>query len=304
MKSSLILRHVCFAALLSAFAIVSYESWRILSISSLTESQDSQILLVLPVSAILVYVARRRVFADVRWSPAGVVALLATGGLFALARVMLGPLSQNNSLSLAMLGFVLWCLAAFLLCYGSRALHQGAFPLLFLFLMVPLPDRLLAWTTTLLQVRSTDATCFLFRLAHIPYTRQGVVLVLPKITIEVARECSSIHSSLILFTSSFVLAYLYLGRFWQRALLPILAIPVSVAKNAVRIFSLSTLGMYVDAGFLSGNLHHHGGIVFFALGFAILLAFVWLFHRLEPPGKPPAASEPVTAPPERTASHI
>ena len=285
--SKLSFRHACFAGLLLLFVAASYETWGTIAGSALTEAQDSQILLVLPVSVILIYVARRKVFAEVAWSPVGAALMLASGGLFAYTRTALAPLSHNDSISLTVLFFAAWCISAFILCYGTRAFQKARFPLLFLVLMVPLPDSPLAWATTLLQMRSTDATCWLFSAARIPYTREGVVLILPKLTIEVAQECSSIRSSLILFISSFVLAHLYLTRAWQKGLLPILAIPISVAKNAVRIFVLSTLGMYVNPSFLTGRLHHNGGIVFFALGFAALLGIIWLFHKLEPRPKTP-----------------
>jgi exosortase len=281
MTSNSTLRHACFAALLVAFLLATHQTWGTVAGGALTQAQDSQILLVLPVSVLLIYMERKRVFADVHWSPAAAVALLLASGAFFYARRALAPLSQNNSASLTLLFFVVWSVSAFVLCYGAQAFRAARFPLLFLILLVPLPDRLLAWATTVLQLRSTDATCWLYRAARIPYTREGVILVLPKLTIEVAKECSSIRSSLILFISSFVLAHLYLKRFWQKALLPVLAIPVSVAKNAVRIFVLSTLGMYVNPAFLTGRLHHNGGIVFFALGFGVLLLIIWGFHLLE-----------------------
>jgi hypothetical protein len=45
----------------------------------------------------------------------------------------------------------------------------------------------------------------------------------------------------------------------------------------MRIVTLSTLAIYVNPGFLYGNLHHHGGIVFFLLGLVPLVLLVkWL----------------------------
>ena len=63
---------------------------------------------------------------------------------------------------------------------------------------------------------------------------------------------------------------LLLSHFYLRSLgtkiLPVLAVvPLAIAKNAIRIFALSMLGMHVDSGFLYGNLHRNGGIVFFVL---------------------------------------
>jgi exosortase/archaeosortase family protein len=71
-----------------------------------------------------------------------------------------------------------------------------------------------------------------------------------------------------------VLAQLLLRTVWGKALVTLAAIPFSIAKNGLRIFTLSMLGIYVDPGFLNGQLHHHGGIVFFL--FALVGLFVLL----------------------------
>ena len=45
----------------------------------------------------------------------------------------------------------------------------------------------------------------------------------------------------------------------------------SVLKNGLRIMTLSTLAIYVNPEFLYGNLHRHGGIVFFVIGLIPIL---------------------------------
>jgi exosortase/archaeosortase family protein len=71
----------------------------------------------------------------------------------------------------------------------------------------------------------------------------------------------------------------------------LLLVPLTIIKNAFRIFSLSTLGMYVNPSFLSGRLHHQGGIVFFAVAFVGLWAIVWTLQKLE---GPPASGKTAT----------
>jgi exosortase/archaeosortase family protein len=61
----------------------------------------------------------------------------------------------------------------------------------------------------------------------------------------------------------------------------ILLVPLTIIKNAFRIFTLSTLGMYVNPSFLSGRLHHQGGIVFFAVSFMALWIMVWGLQKFE-----------------------
>jgi hypothetical protein len=52
--------------------------------------------------------------------------------------------------------------------------------------------------------------------------------------------------------------------------------------NAVRIVTLWFLGTKVDIGFLTGRLHHDGGILFSLVSLSILMSCLFLFRRLEP----------------------
>jgi exosortase len=286
-------RHALFLSLVTLSAIVFHRALGIVFGSSLAVDQYSHILLVVPVSATLLFLGRTKVLANVAYSQAGGAILLLLGGAFAYAFAHRGALSESGYLSLSVLFFVCWCLAAFVFCYGTAAFRAGRFPLLFLILMVPLPDSVLERSIAMLQDGSAVATCLLLRLAHIPYVRHGVVLALGKVDIEIARECSGIRSSLVLFLSSLVLGHLFLKSGWTQTLLTLATLPISVAKNGLRIFTLSTLGMYVDPSFLSGRLHHQGGFVFFGLAFASLWLLIWSFQKL---GIDPGTTHPGPGP--------
>jgi exosortase len=288
-------RHACFIGLAVLSAIVFRRAlWTVVG-SSLDLDKYSHILLVAPVSAALLYLARKKVLARVSYSKAGGFALLLLVAGFAYASTQSGAFSESGYLSLSFLFFVSWCLAAFVCCYGVQAFRAAPFPLLFLLLMVPLPDSVLERTIAALQNGSADATCLLLQAAHIPYVRNGVVLDLPKVSIYIAEECSGIRSSMVLLLSTLVLGHLYLKRGWTQALLALAAFPLTLARNGLRIFVLSTLGMYVDPSFLSGRLHRDGGFIFFAIAFAGILLLIWLFQKLglDPgtaPLRPPPAS--------------
>jgi exosortase/archaeosortase family protein len=58
-------------------------------------------------------------------------------------------------------------------------------------------------------------------------------------------------------------------------------VPLAVFKNGLRITTLSALAIYVNPQFLYGNLHRHGGIVFFIIGLLPLLFLLAYFQRSE-----------------------
>jgi exosortase len=146
---------------------------------------------------------------------------------------------------------------------------------------VPMPASWMANIIQFLQWSSAVSAAFLFSILGTHVSRSGLVLNLPNLTIEVAQECSSIRSSLVLIITTMVLAHLFLRTFWKQALLVGMAIPLAVAKNAVRIVTIGLLGTRVDPSYLTGRLHHEGGIVFFSIALVAVVILLWLMRRGE-----------------------
>jgi exosortase len=242
----------------------------------------THLFLILPVSAALILLQWRSqkpaVQANFRL---GSVLLIMVVLLTGFANWRSAGLADDVLLSLSMLALVLWWIVSFVTCFGGRFSQLCLFPLVFLFWMVPIPSFALNAVVGFLQAQSTIASRLMFSLMNIPVSQQGFVLSIPGLSIEVARECSSIRSSVMLLIVSTVIAQLNLRSAWHKALVIIAAIPLSIAKNALRIVTLSVLGTRVAPGFLTGKLHHQGGIVFFMVSLAVLVAFVWMLRRAE-----------------------
>jgi exosortase/archaeosortase family protein len=85
----------------------------------------------------------------------------------------------------------------------------------------------------------------------------------------------------MLVVTTMVLAHLFLRSGWRKALLALAAIPLSVAKNGLRIFTIAELGTRIDPGFLNGKLHHNGGILFFGLSVVAVGVLLWILRRTE-----------------------
>jgi exosortase/archaeosortase family protein len=83
--------------------------------------------------------------------------------------------------------------------------------------------------------------------------------------------------------------HLFLKSLRMKVCLSLLTIPIAMFTNAVRIVTLWFLATKVDIGFLYGNLHHKGGILFSLVSLSILLSCMYLLRKLEGPGRLPAA---------------
>src|SRR3989454_970680 len=260
---------------------------------ALHNEEYTHLLLILPVSASLILVEWRsqKPIAQANFR-IGSALLLAAVLIAGLARWRRGDVPDDVQLSLSMIALVLWWIASFVACFGFRVSRTLLFPLVFLLWMVPIPSSVLSKVIEFLQRESAVGARLMFSLIGVPVSQQGVVLFIPGVNIEVARECSSIRSSVMLLVASMVLAQVSLRSSWSKAVVIAATVPLSIAKNALRIVTLSVLGTRVDPGFLTGRLHHQGGIVFFMISLAVLVLLLWILRRIEEP-RPPLELNPL-----------
>jgi exosortase len=205
---------------------------------------------------------------------------LALVGLAALASRKLW-LSTSVNMSIPIAGLVLMLIGLYISCYGTISFRHATFPLLLLFFMVPVPTIVLDKAVTLLQTGSSEVSYRLFRLVGIPVLRHGTIMSLPGLDIEVAPQCSGIRSTMALFLAGVALGDITLRSGWGKLLVVLCIGPIGILRNAIRIVAITLLGVYVNKNFLYGNLHRNGGLVFALVGFAILLAIVWLLRNCE-----------------------
>lgn len=251
---------------------------------ALTNDNASHAILIPAISAWVLYLERRRIFAALGSDVRAALASLFGGILAAAIAFFSGPhWSALNQLSLYVFSLLLLWVAGFAFLFGAQSMRQASFPLFFLLFTIPFPDFLLNKSIYFLQRGSTEISAVLFDWTGVPALRDGFVFHLARVNIEVARECSGIRSSIALLILAILVAHFYLETFWKKILLIVAGLFVMILKNGVRIVTLTLLASYVDPAWLHGNLHHDGGVVFFLLGLALLAPLLWILERSEPP---------------------
>jgi exosortase len=256
----------------------------VLALVNLSLSQDdSSYLVIIPlIGAALLYLERERI-------PPQISGDKMLGGLFLLLAAAIalalhyGAGSKGSSLPLSgwILALVLLWTAGFAFLFGKAALRAIYFPFLFLLLMVPIPSFLLDRIIFLLQQGSAWITGVLFDITGVPVLREGLVFHLAKVSIEVAKECSGIRSSMALFIVALLVAHFRLRNFWNKFFFVAFGLFLMILKNGIRIATLTLLAVYVNPDFLFGRLHHQGGVVFFVLALLLLLPLLFFLQRTE-----------------------
>jgi exosortase len=241
----------------------------------------SYVLLIPAVTLGLIYQEREAIFADVGMDWRVALPMIVAGALLMVA----GAWGQSSApdLSLRVAAIVLLWVSGFLLFYGHAAARRAMFPLAFLVFTIPIPGPLLAAAVQVLKRGSTEAVAALFTLTGTVYHRDRFVFSLPHVVIEIADECSGIRSSIGLFLTSLLAGHLLLKNAWTKSLLLVAVLPLAVLKNAIRIVALTLLSIHVDPGFLTGQLHHEGGFVFFLLALVLMMPILALLRGLEVP---------------------
>ena len=249
---------------------------------ALQNDDASHILLIPPICAWVIYLEQRTIFhrlsSDI---PSAVFLFFVAAFFYAWTTQSGADWTLASNLTGYALALVLLWISGFALFFGRPALQDARFSLLFLFLAVPLPEFLLNRAIFVLQKGSAETTAAVFDLMGVPFLREGFVFHLARANIEVARECSGIRSSMALLILALLVVHFRLKSNWKKALFVACGLLMMMIKNGIRIATLTLLAVYVNPSFLTGKLHHDGGVVFFLLGLLFLLPVLLLLQRGE-----------------------
>ena len=239
----------------------------------------SYILLIPFVTAYLIYIRRKQLSRELSstWGYALLLAAAGTGALF--ASLHFAELGQNDYMTLLALSFVCFVIAGTFLFLGSKWALSAMFPLFFLAFMIPLPEAAVDFLENASKEASAEVANWLFLISGTPVLRAGPVFQLPGITIEVAKECSGIRSSLVLVITSLLAANMFLHTTWRRALLVCAVIPLGLLRNGLRILVISLLCVHIGPHMIHSVIHRRGGPVFFVASLVPLFVVLWWLRR-------------------------
>lgn len=272
---------VAAVVLLAAFSPVLYELLRF----SLGSSLYSHIPLIPLVSFYFVWINRQYLPGASR--PDILIASvfgLAGFGLLACfwSASQSGPkMGEEDFLSFMTASFVLLLVAASGLFLGKNLARAIGFPLGFLAFMVPFPTVVHTAIETFLQYGSAAVAFVFFKISGMPVFMQDLFFQLPGFNMQVAPECSGIHSSLALLITSLVAGKLFLRSRWRRTVLAVVVIPLALVRNGFRVFTIGQLCVRISPDMIHSYIHRQGGPIFFALSLIPFSVILWFLFRSE-----------------------
>ena len=178
-------------------------------------------------------------------------------------------------LFLSRFSFVLIIAGLISTLFGRSMLQRSAFFLFVLVLAIPLPVLVLNHITFPLQLFASKVASGLLPLAGVPVLREGNVITLPAMPLEVAEACSGIRSLMSLFTVAVIYGALMERRTSVRVLLALASVPIAIVANVARIVGTGLCVQYWDPDKALGFFHEFSGW----LMFLVSLACLYLFHK-------------------------
>jgi exosortase D (VPLPA-CTERM-specific) len=264
---------VCGAILLAAFSEALLElvhRWGV-------QEEYSHCYLIAPLAIWLLWRRRRAIVGSIgapSWS--GPALLFVAAVLQVIGKLSALFFVSQLAFIIAILGLVLGL--------GGYSLLRVVFvPVIFLIFAIPMPyffEAALSWR---LQIVSSQLGVYLIRLFDIPVFLEGNIIDLGAYKLQVVEACSGLRYLYPLTSLAFLAAYLYRARFWQKSIVFLSSIPITVIMNSVRIAVVGILVNSWGPQDADGFLHmFEGWIIFIACAALLVLemqAMTWAIDR-------------------------
>jgi len=162
------------------------------------------------------------------------------------------------------------------LLWGWPVFKEVAFPLVFLFFMVPLGKLLVNQVAQPMQMFSASMAGGVAQFLGMPVTIEGTRLAMPEYTFEVAIACSGLKSIITMTALGALLAYIIRASLWKKLLVFASSLPAAIVANAARIWLTLVLGRALGEKAAEGFFHTFSGILVFLLALLGLLGVTTL----------------------------
>jgi len=238
-----------------------------LLVSCWSEPAQSQGLLILPLAAYIAIVRRERTLSiPVAPDNRGMIVIAMAAVLY-----VLGVLGAD--LFLPRLSFVVLLSGLVWTFWGTQRLRTLIFPLALFATMIPIPSLVYDGLSLPLKLLASHAAARIGQLLGLVIYQEGNIIQLARISFGVEEACDGMNAMVALVVSSLLLGALIPSRLPARLALPVLAVPVAIVANIVRIAGTAILAD-IHEQLALGFYHSFSGWLVFLFGFGALYALL------------------------------
>ncbi|MBU4524196.1 MAG: VPLPA-CTERM-specific exosortase XrtD [Desulfomicrobium sp.] len=207
---------------------------------------------------------RLRRLADERYSAAALW-LVAAAVLF-----VAGKFGSIKMLVFASIWASLVAFTGFLV--GNGGLKALRMPVIVALFAIPLPPFLYNNISFQLRLLSSALAEWMLRLAGVPVFREGNIIDLGLITLDVVDACSGLRYLIPTLLMALLVGWMFLGRNRLRLVLFLLAFPISIFANAFRIMLTGVLARLLGPTVAEGFFHDFSSWLVYVVALVVLFA--------------------------------
>jgi exosortase len=178
--------------------------------------------------------------------------------------------------------FVVLVVGLFVSFQGLHRAFVAWFALFYLFFIIPIPPSITTQITFKLKTIAAQVSVDVLSALGLPLIREGSYIHWSTDRLLVGDVCGGLKSLIALIAFGTFMAYISKTRLWARWVLFVLAGPIAIVVNVLRIMFLAVVGYYYGSDVAGGKVHDVSGIAIFVAAFAVYLALEGALRKYAP----------------------
>lgn len=169
---------------------------------------------------------------------------------------------------------------------GWRVMKIAWFPIAFLVCGIPWPGLVYSWVSAPLQRLAAQVAVVALQLTGVDADCRGNTINVPlsvppgQRQLNVAEACSGLKSLMTFVSVAAAIAFLSNRPLWQKFLIVLMAIPIAIFCNVMRVAGQGLLDHYVSQQLSESFAHQFVGLIMLIPAFFLILLVGWVLDQV------------------------
>lgn len=169
-----------------------------------------------------------------------------------------------------------------LIFYGWGHVRLLWFPILFLLFMIPMPESITTGLTFRVKILAAEGAVQLASMMFLPIIRDGSYIHIGEEFLLVGDVCGGMRSLISLLALGAVMSYVSETQYWARVLILLIAGPIAILSNLMRIFLLCVVAHFWGSSVATGWVHDISGFLIYAIALGLLFGVEVVLRKVAP----------------------
>jgi len=178
------------------------------------------------------------------------------------------------------LSIILSIAALVLLLFGWQFFRKVSTILLFLCLMLPLPNMMQYFVGMRLQSWATSSAVFCLELIGYEVIQEGNIIHIGDASVAVVEACNGLRMITAFFVITGLVVLLVKRAWWEKLIILASSLPIALVCNTVRLAITAVFFTVLEGEYWEKIFHDFGGFAMMPLALAVVVGELWLLTKL------------------------